>query len=155
MKIFGLKRKSFYNSMKVNIKKLHENAKIPTYAHSFDAGMDLYTPIAVEILPMQRVQMRTGIAFEIPDGYVGLIWDKSGLSHKKGLKLLGGVVDSGYRGEVLVGAVNLGQDKITFEAGEKVAQMLIQKVEHPELFEVDELTDTERGEGAFGSTGTK
>lgn len=141
--------------MKVNIKKLDENAKIPTYAHSFDAGMDLYTPIAVEILPMQRVQMRTGIAFEIPDGYVGLIWDKSGLSHKKGLKLLGGVVDSGYRGEVLVGAVNLGQEKITFEAGEKVAQMLIQKVEHPLLVEVDELTDTERGEGAFGSTGTK
>lgn len=155
MKISGLKQKSFFNSMKVNIKKLHENAKIPTYAHSFDAGMDLYTPIAGEILPMQRVQMRTGIAFEIPDGYVGLIWDKSGLSHKKGLKLLGGVVDSGYRGEVLVGAVNLGQEKIIFEAGEKVAQMLIQKVEQPELFEVDELTDTERGEGAFGSTGTK
>lgn len=141
--------------MKINIKKLHENAKVPTFAHSFDAGMDLYTPERIEVLPMQRLKVRTGIAFEIPDGYVGLIWDKSGVSNKYGLKLLGGVIDSGYRGEVLVGVINLGTETVVFESGEKVAQMLIQKVEHPELIEVDELIDTERGAGAFGSTGTK
>ncbi len=141
--------------MKMNIKKLYDNSKAPTFAHPSDAGMDLYTPNKIEILPMQRVRIGIGIAFEIPEGYVGLIWDKSGVSYKQGLKLLGGVVDSGYRGEVLVGVVNLSTETIIFEAGEKVAQMLIQKVEHPDLIEVDELTDTERGTGAFGSTGTK
>ena len=141
--------------MKINIKKLYENSKVPTFAHSSDAGMDLYTPNRIEIGPMQRVRIGTGIAFEIPDGYVGLIWDKSGVSYRQGLKLLGGVVDSGYRGEVLIGVINLSTETIVFEAGEKVAQMLIQKVERPEFIAVDELTDTERGTGAFGSTGTK
>lgn len=141
--------------MNLHIKKLHPDAKIPTFAHESDAGMDLYTLQALEIAPMVRAQVSTGIAFEISDGYVGLIWDKSGLSQKKGLKVLGGVVDAGYRGEVFIGVVNLGAESIVFEAGDKVAQMLIQKIEHPEIVEVTELRDADRGTGAFGSTGAK
>lgn len=141
--------------MNLYIKKLHLQSKVPTFAHANDAGMDLYTLESIEIYPMERVQVKTGIAMEIPDGYVGLIWDKSGLSHKKGLKTLGGVIDAGYRGEVMIGVVNLSTEKIIFEAGDKVAQMLIQKVEHPRVVEVEELTDADRGMGAFGSTGAK
>lgn len=141
--------------MNIFIKKLHAHAKIPTFAHPGDAGMDMYTIDDVTVPPMERVQIKTGIALQIPEGYVGLIWDKSGLSHKKGLKVLGGVVDAGYRGEIFIGVVNLGVEPIVLEAGDKVAQMLTQKVEHPNMIEVAELAETERGVGAFGSTGTK
>lgn len=139
--------------MELKIKKLHPEAKMPTYAHLGDAGMDLYACENCVLEPGERVQVKTGIAVAIPDGYVGLIWDKSGLSHKYGLKTLGGVVDAGYRGEIMVGLVNMGTETHTFTIGDKVAQMLIQKVEQPTLYEVDELGDTVRGEGAFGSTG--
>lgn len=115
--------------------------------------MDLCAAEAVTILPSERVQVKTGIAMAIPEGYVGLVWDKSGLSHKSGLKTMGGVVDAGYRGEVLVGIVNMGEIPHTFSVGDKVAQMLIQKVEHPTLVEVSELDATVRGERGFGSTG--
>jgi len=90
---------------------------------------------------------------EISDGFVGLIWDKSGLSHKHGLKTLGGVIDAGYRGEIKIGIINLGTKKYILEKGHKVAQMIIQKRELCEIEEVAELSDTVRGEGGFGSTG--
>lgn len=141
--------------MNLYIKKLSANAKIPTFAHGTDAGMDFYCLEALTILPMTRAQVGTGIAVQIPEGYVGLIWDKSGLSHKKGLKTLGGVVDAGYRGEVMIGVVNVSTEPIVFEPGDKVAQMLIQKVEYPNIVEVEELSDADRGTGAFGSTGAK
>lgn len=141
--------------MNLQIKKLHPEAKVPTFAHNTDAGMDFYSLGALTILPMARAQVATGIAMQIPNGYVGLVWDKSGLSHKKGLKTLGGVIDAGYRGEVFIGVVNLGSEPIVFEAGDKVAQMLIQRVEHPETIEVVELDEADRGTGAFGSTGAK
>ncbi len=127
---------------------------MPSYAHATDAGMDLYALSEVVIEPGERVQVSTGLAFAIPEGYVGLIWDKSGLSHKSGLKTLGGVVDAGYRGEVLVGLVNLSTTRYAVRAGDKVAQMLIQKVTQPVLEEVDALDSTDRGNCGFGSTGT-
>jgi dUTP pyrophosphatase len=139
--------------MKLQIKRLHPDAHIPSYAHDADAGMDMRAIEEVTVLPHERVQVKTGIAVAIPEGYVGLIWDKSGISHKGGLKTLGGVVDAGYRGEVLVGVINLGDSAYTFKKGDKIAQMLIQKVEHPEIEEVEKLDETARGEGAFGSTG--
>lgn len=137
----------------VNVQLLVDAAKMPTYAYAGDAGMDLYASHEVIVGAGERVQVRTGIAMAIPDGYVGLIWDKSGLSHRAGFKTLGGVIDAGYRGEVLVGMVNLGSEPYTFHTGDKVAQMLIQKVEQPQLVEVDKLDETVRGQGAFGSTG--
>ncbi|MEX0918105.1 MAG: dUTP diphosphatase [Candidatus Paceibacterota bacterium] len=139
--------------MKLQIKKLKDNARIPSFAHMDDAGMDLFTCEEVTLAPGERVQVPTGIAMALPTGHVGLIWDKSGISHTHGLKVLGGVVDAGYRGEVLVGLVNLGQVEYVLESGHKVAQMLIQKVEQPEIEEVDTLDETQRGEGGFGSTG--
>lgn len=139
--------------MQIKFKKLNENAIAPKYAHQFDAGMDLFCSEKILIEPNQRAQVATGIAMEIPEGFVGLIWDKSGLSHKGGLKTLGGVIDSQYRGEIKVGIINLSDETYHFEAGQKVAQMLIQKVEQVELIESNELSETVRGEGGFGSTG--
>ncbi|MCK5026890.1 MAG: dUTP diphosphatase, partial [Candidatus Pacebacteria bacterium] len=94
-----------------------------------------------------------GIAMEIPEGYVGLIWDKSGLAIKQGLKVLGGVIDSGYRGEVMVGMINLTNKTYTIAEGHKVAQMIIQKTEMVEIEEVEELSDAQRGDKGFGSSG--
>ena len=139
--------------MKLKIKKLHADAILPKYATKDDAGMDLFAIESVELAPLERGQIGIGIAMEIPEGYVGLVWDKSGLSHKFGIKTLGGVIDSGYRGEIKVGVINLGKEKYIFEKGHKVAQMIIQKKETPEIIETEELADSERGHGAFGSTG--
>ena len=132
---------------------MHPDAKLPTYAHNGDAGFDLYAIESVTIRVSERVLVSTGISMEIPDGYVGLIWDKSGLSMNHGLKNLGGVVDAGYRGEIKAGMVNLSAEDYTITVGHKVAQMLIQKVEHAEITEVTELSDSTRGKGGFGSTG--
>ena len=142
-----------YYTMELRIKKLVPNAVLPNYAHKGDAGMDLFTYEMVTIKPGERAQVKTGIAMAIPEGYVGLIWDKSGLSQKFGLKNLGGVVDSGYRGEIMVGIVNLGKEDYKFEPGQKVAQLLIQKVESPKIEEVENLEEGLRGENGFGSTG--
>ncbi len=139
--------------MHLNIQKLNSSATLPSYAHEGNAGMDLFAVEATIVPAGARVLVGTGVAMEIPFGYVGLIWDKSGLSNKHGLKTLGGVVDAGYRGEVKVGVVNLGMSDYKIEAGDKIAQMLIQKVEHPELVEVTELSGTARGGGGVGSTG--
>ena len=93
-------------SMELRIKKLHKDAKVPSYARPGDAGMDLYALFPVTIGAGERAIVSTGIAIAIPEGYVGLIWDKSGLSNTFGLKVVGGVIDAGYRGEVLVGILN-------------------------------------------------
>jgi dUTP pyrophosphatase len=97
--------------------------------------------------------VKTGLAFAIPSGYVGLIWDRSGLAAKHGLHKLAGVIDAGYRGEVGVVLINHGSESFTVEKGMRVAQMLIQSVERVSLTEVEDLDETKRGEGGFGSTG--
>lgn len=139
--------------MKLSIKKLFPEAKVPQFALAHDAGLDLCTKEDIEFAPGERKGIATGLAFAIPEGYVGLIWDKSGIALKRGLKTMGGVIDAGYRGEVIVIAKNLADQTLAFSAGEKVAQLLIQKVEHPFVEEVSELPESERGESAFGSTG--
>ena len=137
----------------LRIKKLREDATVPTRQFDGDAGLDLYAAEAVTLPPGARAKIPTGIAVAVPKGMVGLIWDKSGLSNMHGLKTLGGVVDAGYRGEVLVGIVNLSSETYTVQKGHKVAQMLIQKIERVSLEVVDELDATDRGHGGFGSTG--
>lgn len=137
----------------LKIKKLRPDVKIPRYAQPGDACMDLFTAEPFELEPGERRSIPLGFAIEIPEGYVGLIWDKSGLSHKYGIKTFGGVIDSGYRGEWHVGVVNLSDQFFSFEKGHKVAQFLIQKVEQAEFKEVEELSETERGSGGLGSTG--
>jgi dUTP pyrophosphatase len=139
--------------MQIKFKKINEDAIAPNYAYEFDAGMDLFCAENISIAVGERVQVSTGISMEIPEGFVGLIWDKSGLSQKAGLKTLGGVVDSQYRGEIKIGIINLSDKDFVFEKGQKVAQMLIQKVERVDLIESENLSDTSRGESGFGSTG--
>ena len=138
--------------MKLKIKKLRVDAILPTRAHHDDAGADLYSCGDWEIAPGTRVVIPTGVALQIEDGYVGLIWDKSGIG-AKGLKSLGGVLDAGYRGEIFVTLHNLSDVPYLFSHGHKIAQLLIQKVEFPELEEVTELDNSKRGDKGFGSTG--
>ena len=137
----------------IKIKKLKEDAVLPNYAHAGDAGMDMYASEDVHIRKGERVKVPTGIAMEIPEGYVGLVWDKSGLSINHGLKTLGGVIDSGYRGEIIIGIANLSSEDYTIEKGHKVAQLLIQKIESPVIEEAGELNESHRGEKGLGSTG--
>lgn len=139
--------------MKIQIKKIKSDAIVPKYALKNDAGMDLFCNEDVRLKIGQRASVSTGIAIKIEDGYAGLIWDKSGLAHKKGLKILGGVVDSNYIGEWFVGLVNLSQKNILLKKGEKIAQVLFQKIEHPQIEIATELENTNRGDQAFGSTG--
>jgi dUTP pyrophosphatase len=139
--------------MIIKVKKLHSEAKLPLYARSGDAGMDLFTPETVIVPKGKIAEIHTGISVEIPDGFVGLFWDKSGLSIKYGIKVLGGVLDSGYRGELIVGIINLGEEDYVFEKHHKIVQMLIQPVISAEIEEVPELSDSERGQGGLGSTG--
>jgi dUTP pyrophosphatase len=139
--------------MKIQIKKIHPDAKIPHFALVGDVGMDLYSVADVVIKPGERVSCPTGIAIKTPDGYAALIWDKSGPSHKFGIKTLGGVFDSNYVGEYLIGLINLGKENFEIKNGQKIAQVIFQKIENPEIEEVTELEQTNRGDGAFGSTG--
>lgn len=140
--------------MILGVKKVDFEAKLPAYAHPGDAGMDLFA-LENTIVPVGKiVRIRTGVAMEIPDGYVGLCWDKSGLSMNNGIKVLGGVIDSGYRGELILGVINLGEKDYIFEKHHKVMQLLIQPIIQLKIEEVSELNEsTSRGIEGFGSTG--
>lgn len=139
--------------MQVRIQKLDQNAVMPTYAHPGDAGMDIYSNEDVAIAPHGRLAVKTGIAMAVPEGYVALVWDKSGRALKEGLTTMAGVVDSGYRGEVMIVILNTSSTNIEIKKGQKLAQILVQPVASPELIEVDSLDDSSRGAGGFGSTG--
>jgi dUTP pyrophosphatase len=139
--------------MKILFKKLHQEARIPHYAHPGDAGMDVYTNEAKTLQPDERHAFSTGVCMEIPEGYVALVWDRSGRAIKEGLKTMAGVIDSGYRGEVKIALLNTSTTPVSINPGDKIAQILIQAIERAEIQEVAELSDTQRGEGGFGSTG--
>ena len=143
----------------VNIKKLKPNAAIPTYGSAYAAGADLYACVdsAVCVEPGMTVMVPTGLAMELPIGYAGLIYARSGLASKKGLAPANkvGVVDSDYRGEVMVALHNHSTVAATIEPGERIAQLVITPYIQGIFNEVDSLDDTERGAGGFGSTGTK
>ncbi len=139
--------------MKIKFKKLHPNAIIPKGNYAGDAGVDLFTIEEFELEPGERKTVPLGFAIEIPENHVGLVWDKSGLSHKFGIKTFGGVIDSGYRGEMHVGIMNLSDKFFSFQTGHKIAQLLIQKVEQIEFEEVDKLSESDRNNKGFGSSG--
>ena len=141
--------------LKVKIQKIDPEIKIPSYAHAGDAGMDLYAAKDTIIKQGERKVVATGIKMEIPAGHVGLIWDKSGLASMNGLKIMGGVIDSTYRGEVGVVIINLGDQEYRVEKNTKIAQMLVQRIENVEIEEVNNLENSSRGEGGFGSSGIK
>lgn len=139
--------------MKLLVQKLDPSAKLPSYSYEGDAGMDLFSLEQVQIPAGEKVAIRTGLKLAIPKGYAGFVWDKSGLAAKHHLKTMAGVVDSNYRGELLVVLTNLGKEVYKVEKGSKVAQLVINPVENAEIEEAEIDDETERGEGGFGSTG--
>ena len=145
--------------MQVRIKKLDERAKIPTYGTEFSAGADLYNMDGndIEIKPHETVMVKLGFAIEIPNGYAGLVFARSGLASKRGVAPANkvGVVDSDYRGECMVALHNHSENTVTVEGGERIAQLSIVPFLKAEFVESDVLSETERGGGGFGSTGKK
>ena len=145
--------------MKIKVKKLTSEAVVPTLGSKFAAGADLYSAEKgdVVIAPGETKFIGTGIAVEIPEGYVGLVYARSGLACKRGLAPANkvGVIDSDYRGEIKVALLNHGKEPQALEKGERIAQMVVAPYLSVTYEETGELSDTERGEGGFGSTGRK
>ena len=135
-----------------------EGIDLPSYATDGSAGLDLRAAVEkpVVLKPFQRVLIPTGFIFEIPEGYEGQVRPRSGLALKKGVTVLNspGTIDSDYRGEVKVILINLGQEEVVIERGERIAQLVIAPVTRAELVEVEKVSQTSRGAGGFGSTGS-
>jgi dUTP pyrophosphatase len=138
--------------MELKVKRINNQARLPLYQHKGDAGLDLFSCIDLVLGPGEVKPISTGIKVAIPEGSVGLVWDKSGIS-LKGVHRLAGVIDAGYRGEVQVVMANLGREPFVITPGMKIAQLLVQSVETVAVTEVEELDETSRGEKGFGSTG--
>jgi dUTP pyrophosphatase len=139
--------------MKIKIKKLYPDSKLPTYAHPGDVGMDMYSTESYVLKPGERKIFFTGFALEFEVGYAAIVKDKSGLPKNAGIHTMGGVYDAGYRGEYNVNLINLGQEEYEIKKGDKIAQLVILPVVIADLEEVDSLNESSRGEGRFGSTG--
>lgn len=143
----------------INVKKLDEKAILPTYGSEFSAGADLYACLEepAVVKPGEAVLIHTGLAMEIPVGYAGLIFARSGLATKQGLAPSNkvGVIDPDYRGEIMVSLFNHSKEERTIEHGERIAQLVLTPFLTASWNEVDELNETVRGAGGFGSTGTK
>ena len=140
--------------MEIKVQKLDKYARLPSKANQFDAGWDLYASEDGVIEPGQKELIGTQIALGIPDSYVGLIWDRSGMAAKKGIHRFAGVIDSGYRGEIKVCLWNSSDEYYVINRGDRIAQILFQPVPHFSLQEVENLSPTDRGSGGFGSSGT-
>ncbi len=139
----------------IPIKLLNDNAKMPEYANAGDAGADLFSTEGVSLPSGRRKLVKTGIAIELPYGYVGLIHPRSGLANKYGLSVVNapGTIDSGYRGEIMVNLINLGDELVVLRAGTAIAQLVIQQVEQAAFIKNEKLKDSDRGENGHGSTG--
>ncbi|MGN0818846.1 MAG: dUTP diphosphatase [Christensenellaceae bacterium] len=143
--------------MEVRIKKLCDEAVIPVYQTVESAGADLHSTEETVIEPSRTKLIKTGLAMELPSGFVGLIYARSGLATKRGLAPANkvGVIDSDYRGEIMVALHNHSQETQTVAKGERIAQLVIAPVYQAQFQVVDDISDTQRGKGGFGSTGTK
>jgi len=138
----------------IKAKKLDTEAVVPTKSHQSDAGWDLYALEDGQVTPKNKTLIKTGIALEIPNGVVGLIWPRSGLAVKSGIDVFAGVVDSGYRGDVGVCLYNSSESTLEFKKGDRIAQILFQEVPNFKIQETTELDCSPRGEGGFGSSGS-
>ena len=138
----------------LKIKLLHPDAKVPTRANETDAGLDLYALEDCIVLQNQVEMVKTGVAMAIPTGYAGVIHPRSGLAIRHGVDRLAGLIDSGYRGELIVALTTVKRWQFEIKAGDRIAQLVIQKVKLWNPVVVDELDETERGEGGFGSSGS-
>lgn len=145
------------DDLTLRVVRLDPTVPLPAYAHEGDAGLDLATTGEVTLAPMGRVAVPTGLAVAIPPGWVGLVHPRSGLARRHGVTVTNapGTIDAGYRGEVVVLLINLGTEAVTLEAGDRIAQLLLQPVGRAEIVEVEALDETARGDGGFGSTGLR
>ena len=142
--------------MLLDVKRLDPDLPLPRYARASDAGLDLHAAARVVIAPGARAVVSTGLAVAIPPGFAGFVLPRSGLALRRGVTVLNapGLVDAGYRGELQVLLINHdATESVTLERGERIAQLVVQAVEHVELVEVEDLSASERGAGGFGSTG--
>jgi dUTP pyrophosphatase len=142
--------------MTLQVRRLDDRAQLPTRAYPGDAGLDLYALDDGVLGPGERASIRTGIAVEIPDGQAGLVVPRSGLAARHGIAIVNapGLIDSGYRGEVRVLLLNTDRAaSFAFSSGERIAQLVLVRIETPEVVEVDALAMSERGAGGFGSSG--
>ncbi len=138
------------------IKRLDPAVELPSYAYEGDAGLDLRSNVDIVLKPFQRRLIGTGLAIAIPDGYAGFVQPRSGLALREGLSMVNtpGLIDPHYRGELKICAINLDpQNEIRISRGERIAQLVIQRVPRVSLMEVDELDETDRGQDGFGSSG--
>ena len=144
------------NAVDVLLCRLDPEVPVPSYAHPGDAGVDLVTTLAAEVPPGERVLLPTGIAIALPEGYAAFVHPRSGLAVKYGVSLVNspGTVDAGYRGEIRVSLVNLDpREAVVLARGDRIAQLVVQRVEHAVFHEVETLPGSDRGEGGFGSSG--
>ena len=142
--------------VEISLRRLHPDAVVPSYAHPGDAGADLCTTVDVRLAPGERALLPTGLAMALPEGYVALVHPRSGLAARCGLSIVNtpGTVDAGYRGEVKVLLINLDpREDVVLSKGDRIAQLVVQRVEHARFVEVDTLPGSSRGEGGYGSTG--
>ena len=140
----------------VLVRRLDPDVPLPSYAHPGDAGLDLVTTVDAILEPGERALLPTGIAIALPEGYAAFVHPRSGLAVKYGVSLVNapGTVDAGYRGEIKVSLVNLDpRDAVVLRRGDRIAQLVVQKVEHAVFHEVERLPGSDRGEGGFGSSG--
>jgi len=139
----------------IPVRRLDAGLPLPEYARAGDAGLDLYAAEAVSLAPGARALVGTGIALALPPGLAGFVLPRSGLAFRRGLTVLNapGLIDAGYRGEIKVLLVNHDTQTATIARGERIAQLVVQRVERARLTEVEELPPSERGAGGFGSTG--
>ncbi len=144
---------SYAGRSDVKVKRLNESATVPTKANNLDAGWDLYSTENLLIEPNQRSIVKTGISLHIPERYVGLIWPRSGIAVKYGIDVFAGVIDAGYRGEIGVCLFNSSDKDFYIKEGDRIAQILFQKVSQHRLVEVSDLDDSDRGQKGFGSSG--
>jgi dUTP pyrophosphatase len=138
----------------ISVQLLDQNAKVPTRANVNDAGWDLYSTVDITIPSKQRKTVNTGIALEMPEHMAGLIWPRSGLSVKQGIDVLAGVVDSGYRGQIMVCLYNTSDEDVVIRTGDRIAQIIFQEVPRVTMEVQNTLSSSERGEKGFGSSGS-
>ena len=144
------------HAVDVLVRRIDPDIALPSYAHPGDAGVDLVTTVRAEVAPGERVLLPTGIAIALPEGYAAFVHPRSGLAVRYGVSLVNapGTIDAGYRGEIAVSLVNLDpREPVVLRRGDRIAQLVVQRVAHVVFHEVDSLPGSDRGEGGFGSSG--
>ncbi len=144
------------HAVDVLVRRIDPDVPMPGYAHPGDAGVDLVTTVGAEVPPGERVLLPTGLAIALPEGYAAFVHPRSGLAVKYGVSLVNapGTIDAGYRGEIAVSLVNLDpREPVVLRRGDRIAQLVVQRVEHAVFHEVGSLPGSDRGEGGFGSSG--